>query len=294
MALLGALCVGLNALGFTNRSLRAQVSHLLGVAYTVNQTSYDLARLRLNGLIARRPGSNTYDLTPEGQRVAIFYTKVHDRLLRPLIAADAPPAPTRVAPSPARHRPTRPQLRRPRTPRKRRLKTQDKRLSFGNLASLRRSRDFARNGWPLRGSSGHRAADRLTVRWRMDEFSARYADLLTGSYDCVDRIVLNAYYPLGHNPGGFRTWWRRWHDDGDDSLDDAHLMRLAGPVRPPGPGLGRGARGAGDRLRRRGTQAPDRRGLPARPHGRRRGVLDLGGPGAGDGVEGEPVHSSRE
>ena len=62
----------------------------------------------------------------------------------------------------------------------------------------------------------------------MDDFSIRYADLLTGSYDCVDRVVLNAYYPLGHNPGGFRTWWRRWHDDGDDSLDDAHLMRLAG------------------------------------------------------------------
>jgi len=93
MALLGALCVGLNALGFTNRSLRAQVSHLLGVAYTVNQASYDLARLRLNGLIERRPGTNTYDLTADGQRVAIFYTKVHHRLLRPLIAADAPPAP---------------------------------------------------------------------------------------------------------------------------------------------------------------------------------------------------------
>ena len=96
MALLGALCVGLNALGFTNRSLRAQVSHLLGVTYTVNQASYDLARLRLNGLIARRPGTNTYDLTPDGQRVAIFYTKVHDRLLRPLIAADSPPAPTEL------------------------------------------------------------------------------------------------------------------------------------------------------------------------------------------------------
>jgi len=53
MALLGALCVGLNALGFTNRSLRAQVSHLLGVTYTVNQASYDLTRLRLNGLITR-------------------------------------------------------------------------------------------------------------------------------------------------------------------------------------------------------------------------------------------------
>jgi predicted MarR family transcription regulator len=93
MALLGALCVGLNALGFTNRSLHAQVSHLLGVAYSVNQMSYDLARLRLNGLIERRPRSNTYQLTPDGQRVAIFSTKVHDRLLRPLIAADAPPAP---------------------------------------------------------------------------------------------------------------------------------------------------------------------------------------------------------
>ena len=93
MALLGALCIGLNALGFTNRSLRAQVSRLLGVDYTVNQMSYDLARLRLNGLIERRPGTNTYDLTPDGQRVAVFYTKVHDRLLRPLLAADAPPAP---------------------------------------------------------------------------------------------------------------------------------------------------------------------------------------------------------
>lgn len=93
MALLGALCVGLNALGFTNRSLRAQVSRLLGVPYTANQMSYDLARLRLNTLIERRPGTNTYQLTPDGQRVAIFYTKVHDRLLRPLLAADTPPAP---------------------------------------------------------------------------------------------------------------------------------------------------------------------------------------------------------
>ena len=61
-----------------------------------------------------------------------------------------------------------------------------------------------------------------------DDFSARYGDLLTGSYDCVDRIVLNAYYSLGHNPGGFRVWWRRWHGDSDQELDDAHLMRLAG------------------------------------------------------------------
>jgi hypothetical protein len=93
MALLGALCVGLNALGFTNRSLRAQVSRLLGAAYTVNQMSYDLGRLRLNGLIERVNDTNTYVLTSDGQRVAIFYTKVHNRLLRPLLAADRPPAP---------------------------------------------------------------------------------------------------------------------------------------------------------------------------------------------------------
>ncbi|MGB7982725.1 MAG: hypothetical protein WCF36_18240 [Candidatus Nanopelagicales bacterium] len=62
----------------------------------------------------------------------------------------------------------------------------------------------------------------------IDEFTERYGDLLRGSYDCVDRIVLNAYYPMGHNPGGFRVWWRRWHDGGDEDLDNAHLMRLAG------------------------------------------------------------------
>jgi hypothetical protein len=61
-----------------------------------------------------------------------------------------------------------------------------------------------------------------------DDFSKRYGDLLTGSYDCVDRIVLNAFFPLGHNPGGFRTWWRRWHDGSDDDLDNTHLMRMAG------------------------------------------------------------------
>jgi hypothetical protein len=61
-----------------------------------------------------------------------------------------------------------------------------------------------------------------------DEFSVRYGDLLTGSYDCVDRVVLNAYFSLAHSPGGFRTWWRRWHDDSDQDLDNAHLMRMAG------------------------------------------------------------------
>ncbi len=94
MALLGALCVTLNTVvGFTHRSLRAHVCALLGTPYTRNQMSYDLARLRRNQIIERLPHTNTYVLTGDGQRVAIFYTKLHDRLLRPLLAADQPPAP---------------------------------------------------------------------------------------------------------------------------------------------------------------------------------------------------------
>ncbi len=60
-----------------------------------------------------------------------------------------------------------------------------------------------------------------------DEFSTYYADLLEGSYDCVDRIVLNAYFPLGHSGGGLRSWWRLLRGS-DDDLDDSHLRDLAG------------------------------------------------------------------
>jgi hypothetical protein len=91
MALAGALVHTIT--GFTNRSLRAQVATLLGVPYLMNQMSDDLRRLRLKGLITRLPHTNTYVLTDEGQRVAIFYTKLHNRLLRPLTAANDPPAP---------------------------------------------------------------------------------------------------------------------------------------------------------------------------------------------------------
>jgi len=61
-----------------------------------------------------------------------------------------------------------------------------------------------------------------------DDFSARYGNLINGSYDCVDRVVLNAWCPMGVNPGGFRTWWRRLHAGSDDQLDNTHLMRMAG------------------------------------------------------------------
>ena len=97
-ALAGALCYTLFAVtGITNKSLRALMTGLLGTAYTMNQASYDLARLRLNGLITRTPGRNLYTLTSDGLAFAIFYTKVHNRLLRPLMAVSQPQAPPVIA-----------------------------------------------------------------------------------------------------------------------------------------------------------------------------------------------------
>ena len=97
-ALAGALCTtSLAVTGITNKSLRALMAGLLGGAnYSMNQASYDLARLRLNGLITRIPDRNRYRLTSDGLAFAIFYTKVHHRLLRPLLAADGPPAPPSI------------------------------------------------------------------------------------------------------------------------------------------------------------------------------------------------------
>jgi hypothetical protein len=60
-----------------------------------------------------------------------------------------------------------------------------------------------------------------------DPFCQYYADFLDATYDCVDRLVLNAYFPLGCSPGGFRTWWRQLYGT-DANLDNTHLMRLAG------------------------------------------------------------------
>jgi hypothetical protein len=95
MALAGALCCVVHAVtGFTNKSLRGLVAGLYGHDYSTNQMTYDLRRLRLHGLIERTPRTNTYTVTTDGIRVAVFYSKVHDRVLRPLIAApDHAPAP---------------------------------------------------------------------------------------------------------------------------------------------------------------------------------------------------------
>ncbi|WP_131784903.1 hypothetical protein [Protofrankia symbiont of Coriaria ruscifolia] len=94
MALTGALCQTLlAATGFTNKNLRVLIAGLLGSDYRPSQMTYDLRRLRLAGLIRRLPHSNRYTLTDDGIRIAVFYTKVYNRLLVPLTAADQRQAP---------------------------------------------------------------------------------------------------------------------------------------------------------------------------------------------------------
>jgi len=48
---------------------------------------YDLRRLRLKGIIHRINHSNRYMVTPYGYRVALFMTKINDRLFHPAYTA---------------------------------------------------------------------------------------------------------------------------------------------------------------------------------------------------------------
>jgi hypothetical protein len=60
-----------------------------------------------------------------------------------------------------------------------------------------------------------------------DQLSQHYSQMLEGTYECADRIVLNGYYRSCHYPGGFRNWWRKLYGS-DDNLDKNNLMRMAG------------------------------------------------------------------
>lgn len=63
-----------------------------------------------------------------------------------------------------------------------------------------------------------------------DPFTSRYQELLEGQYDCLDRVVINAWLPGCGNGGGFRNWWRSLYGS-DEKLDDEHRMRMAGRFR---------------------------------------------------------------
>ena len=51
--------------------------------------------------------------------------------------------------------------------------------------------------------------DMKTTNEMADDFSTYRDEELEGSYDCVDRMVVNAYYKMGQTAAGFRTWWRQ-------------------------------------------------------------------------------------
>jgi len=87
MSLMAALTLFLHVPdGFRNRDLRRCVAGLMGLQpeeYNANRMGYDLRRLRLKGLIFRLPGTTKYELTPYGQRVSLFLTRMNTRLFRP-------------------------------------------------------------------------------------------------------------------------------------------------------------------------------------------------------------------
>lgn len=60
-----------------------------------------------------------------------------------------------------------------------------------------------------------------------DKLCSHYKEIIEGSYDCVDRLVLNGYYPMGHTPGGMRIWYRKLKGS-DKDLNNTNLMRMAG------------------------------------------------------------------
>jgi hypothetical protein len=59
-----------------------------------------------------------------------------------------------------------------------------------------------------------------------DEFSGYLGDLIEGRYDCVDRIALRAYFPLGQSSGGLLRWWNQLYPD--QGISELGLRRMAG------------------------------------------------------------------
>ena len=79
--------------GFSNRDLRDHWAPLLGKSpddMTPGQMTYHLRRLRLHGLIKRITGTHRYQVTRQGWRAALFFTRTYNRVLRPGLAQIVP------------------------------------------------------------------------------------------------------------------------------------------------------------------------------------------------------------
>jgi hypothetical protein len=96
MVLLACLCSYQHLLaGLTNRSLRGLIAGLIP-GYTARQMTYDLRRLRRKGFIQRIPRTQRYQLTSEGRRLAVFFTKTYTRIVNPSLAELDPALPAEL------------------------------------------------------------------------------------------------------------------------------------------------------------------------------------------------------
>jgi DNA-binding HxlR family transcriptional regulator len=79
--------------GFRSSDLRQYLAALTGVPpddITQGAITYQLRRLRLHGMIERLAGTFRYRVTENGLRVALFLTRLYNRLLRPGLTAVLP------------------------------------------------------------------------------------------------------------------------------------------------------------------------------------------------------------
>jgi DNA-binding PadR family transcriptional regulator len=83
--------------GLTNGSLRGLVEAHLGRPYSSRQMTYDLRRLTRKGLIAREKGTHRYRLTPQGRRLAMFFTKTYTRIITPSLGYLDPALPPEIS-----------------------------------------------------------------------------------------------------------------------------------------------------------------------------------------------------
>lgn len=89
MRLLAALgCAGLSFRAFSHAELRTLLVDSFGAEaadVTSARLSYQLTKLRGKGLLRKVAGRNRYTLTDRGYRVALYCTKLHQRLLSPAL-----------------------------------------------------------------------------------------------------------------------------------------------------------------------------------------------------------------
>jgi hypothetical protein len=97
MALLACVCSYTHLVaGITNRTLRELIAGLIP-GYGPRQMTYDLRRLRRKGFIQRIPRSHRYQLTSDGYRLAVFFTKTYTRIVNPTLAELHPTLPAEIS-----------------------------------------------------------------------------------------------------------------------------------------------------------------------------------------------------